>query len=276
MHYLRASVIFTILCIINLGLSEVFAQNTAHSQVVIIGTVHNGNRYLNHNTLYRVLKNIKPDVILWEYSSEFRSVKGLLTYASLGGRVWEEQAAIQKYISRHQETLVLPYDTAFDRNNYLGIRPVMEKAIRDSLKRAYDTNRMTPEDKAAYIRYQQINHYMYVEIPATPLLRMNQPDVLDSNRLLHDFDRNRFISFIKNYSSDTTLLNWQIAENTFWEDRNIFMSRRILQHIKMHSGKKIVILTGLMHKYFLYDLLKPEADPFAFKLVEYYEARPAN
>ena len=117
---------------------------------------------------------------------------------------------------------------------------------------------------------------MYVEIPATPLLRMNQPDVLDSNRLLHEFDRSRFISFIKNYSSDTTLLNWQIAENTFWEDRNIFMSRRILQHIKIHSGKKIVILTGLMHKYFLYDLLKPESVPFAFKLVEYYEARPVN
>ena len=59
----------------------------------------------------------------------------------------------------------------------------------------------------------------------------------------------------KKYISDSLLVNNFSNEVQFWNDRNDHMVNQILNYSKQFAGKKIIILTGLSHKYYLQDKL---------------------
>ena len=57
----------------------------------------------------------------------------------------------------------------------------------------------------------------------------------------------------KKYISDSFLVNNFSNEIQFWNQRNDHMVKKILYYTKQFEGKKIVVLTGLNHKYYLQD-----------------------
>jgi len=50
--------------------------------------------------------------------------------------------------------------------------------------------------------------------------------------------------------------NWFNAAIDYWELRNKKMCQNIARALNDNNGKTIIILTGLMHKYYLTDFLK--------------------
>lgn len=87
---------------------------------MIIGTIHSGNSYFNHKTLFNYLEKNNPDVILQEQVTSFKRVFGLRTAKFL--RIWKpsiEQLALQKYSTHYKNVEILGFDTAFDsKGNY--------------------------------------------------------------------------------------------------------------------------------------------------------------
>jgi hypothetical protein len=49
------------------------------TEIIIIGTIHTGNKHFNHKTLYEILKRLNPDIILKEHSEKYKRVFGLRT-----------------------------------------------------------------------------------------------------------------------------------------------------------------------------------------------------
>lgn len=49
------------------------------TEILIIGTIHTGNKNINHKILYQLLESLNPDIILDEDSQKYKPVFGLKT-----------------------------------------------------------------------------------------------------------------------------------------------------------------------------------------------------
>ena len=103
--YIFLSFLFVLPC--------VRAQSLASKpEILIIGTVHSGNKKITHNSLYNTLAKFQPDLILWEDEEDFKYVFGLFTaYRLKIARPPMEQLALQKYKRYHKKVPMLGFDT---------------------------------------------------------------------------------------------------------------------------------------------------------------------
>ena len=60
---------------------------------------------------------------------------------------------------------------------------------------------------------------------------------------------------IKKYLKDTALSKEYENKLLFWNERNNYMARQIENISKLNPKKRIIVLTGLNHKYFLVNKL---------------------
>ena len=74
---MRNLITLIFLLIIN---SKSFGQtDSSKTEIIIIGTIHTGNKIFNHKTLHKLLKKLNPDIILNENSEKHKPVFGLKT-----------------------------------------------------------------------------------------------------------------------------------------------------------------------------------------------------
>jgi hypothetical protein len=71
--------VFAILLLLQFYFNGYCQIDTSKTEIIIIGTIHTGNKYFNHNTLYKLLDSLNPDIILKEYNQVYKSVFGLKT-----------------------------------------------------------------------------------------------------------------------------------------------------------------------------------------------------
>jgi hypothetical protein len=71
----------------------------------------------------------------------------------------------------------------------------------------------------------------------------------------------RFNKYAKFYQDDMT----------FRQKRNEIMAVNIMRYIEKYPGKKMVVLTWVFHKYYLFNLLHPLEENKSFQLVEFFE-----
>jgi hypothetical protein len=242
-----------------------FSQTT----VTIIGTKHDGNRYFDDRTLYKYLKDIGPDVILIEQDDEFKKVTALRLAKEAGFNIAIEDLAVQKYKNKNKDCIIKPYDTTFDRKQYLNNLNSNYKAINKSLRQAFRSHQMNSTDSLEYVRYNDLSNFIYSTVLNSGLEDMNSDEVLDSCRAMYHLDRSSHKQSILQYVSDTSLSNWYLNELVFWDNRNSNMATRILHHITQYPGKNIVVFCGLLHKYYLLDALSPYQKKYGFQIASF-------
>jgi hypothetical protein len=110
------------------------------------------------------------------------------------------------------------------------------------------------------------------------------------NKTLVTIDKNATINQINNFKTDNILKERQnfiykkipeIARNkqelnkyfdfipfheSYWETRNKAMTQNILEQIKLNPHKKIVVLNGFYHRYYLIDELRKYETDYDFML----------
>jgi pheromone shutdown protein TraB len=90
------------------------------------------------------------------------------------------------------------------------------------------------------------------------LSNVNSPAVYEKEISIREMERNIIAPLADKYVYDKILVNEFKEELSFWIARNDYMVKRILEVAKNQNGKKIIVLTGLAHKYYLVDKLKNE------------------
>ena len=238
--------------ILNFHFTSAFGQfETSQTKIIVIGTIHNGNKIFNHRTLYEILKKNKPDIILWEQSIMFKRVFGLRTANFL--KIWKpgiEQLSLQKYTAVNKDLLIFPFDTIItSRKNYLKNRIVVKQSFHDNLYSA----KKTLSDSTIYADFATKQNFYNGFIDTSTLSRINQKDIIDKSRELYYLEEKVILPLGKKYISDSLLVNNFSNEVQFWNDRNDYMVNQILNYSKQYAGKKIIILTGLSHRYYLQD-----------------------
>lgn len=224
------------------------------AEVIVIGTIHTGNKEFGHRKLYLQLQALQPDIVLWEQSSDFKRVPGLRIASFL--RIWKpgiEQLALQKFSNRNSALKILPFDTLIaDRVRYVKRIGSMTSQVVNSLA----VTEMDDQERETLGRYtQQFNQY-YDVIFSKTLEDLNRKEIVDHSRQLFQMEKDSIVHLVKKYCRDSALKNLYVGEQDFWELRNEYMIRRISAIARANPGKKIIVLTGLNHKYFLVDGLK--------------------
>ncbi|HVG13628.1 MAG TPA: hypothetical protein VM935_01670 [Chitinophagaceae bacterium] len=240
-------------------LKNSFAQaDSISTRIIIIGTVHKGSGHISHKGLFKELKTLKPDVILSEESTPFKKVFGLRTAHFL--RIWKpsiEQLAVQKYTSKYSNCVVLPFDTLIkERHKYKRDLQIKTKAVFDTLLKA----KLTTKDSITFSNYFIKSTSYYEIIFSKSLKELNEKYIIDKSRELYQIDKDSIKHLVIKYCSDPLLTKWYLDDQIFWELRNMYMARQIRTTASEFRGKKILVLTGLNHKYFLLDELSKYQD----------------
>ena len=240
-------------------------ERTTH--IYTVGVLHQGNKKFDHQTIYKLLNQYNPDIILWEQDTDFKRVFGLQTAHFLKiAKVGIEQLALQKYTRKQKKVKIFGFDTAFaSKKKYIKKRIKMDELFFDSL----NAIKMKPADSSMNAAYNnKINHY-YNFIFDADLIRINKPDVIDMARDLYGIKQAHILSLGKKYITDSALVNKFEEELIFWEARNNYMVQQIQSFAKQFEGKRMMILTGLNHKYYLVDkLTEQENSTITIKEIE--------
>jgi hypothetical protein len=87
---------------------------------------------------------------------------------------------------------------------------------------------------------------------------------------LDSTNRAIFQKLVQKYVSDEELKEWSATDLEFWDKRNEFMAAQLLKHIALNPGKKMIVLSGLLHKYPLLQLLgkAKKNQEFSFRIVD--------
>lgn len=249
-----------ILCIILFPIYS-FGQKT---EIIIIGNIHQPVPNYNSDTIVTILEKIKPDFLLHEIDSSFFNSD--FTFKDPPQE--NEGLASVKYISRNPQTQMRPFDFE-GRNEYRkinGFNPTEGLAIKllDSL---YKENKLSNREARIYKKYNDLLEPLKIAASKNPKSFNNAlNDEICEDRQYYQY--HKLLSIMKNRpefsNSYYTKTNgqrityekgFQLASE-FWDLRNKTMAKNILNIAGGNPGKKIVVLTGFMHRYYIINELK--------------------
>lgn len=269
------------LLMITLCLSTFFSyaqgnNNKQKTEIIIIGTVHFPTKNITADTIYKVLENEKPDMILMEsdmtnFNSDFSFKK---TYDE------NEWNAILNYKKNFKNTLFRPIEFE-GRNDYRrqnGIQntdPVWNEInVLDSL------NTLSAKHKKIWKRFIELADALN-ELDNSSLKEINSNATanLVSERQFYQYqklkeivDENTEFSKLKieTATKESISLKELYKRYCYFEElRNRTIVDNILKWKSQYPSKKIVVLIGFYHKYFLVNELKWKQKEHNFELKEY-------
>jgi len=243
-----------------------------NNTIYVIGTCHGDTIGFKTDDLYKLLCEIKPDVILDESPIDNRcAMMDWLNacanyYKTRGGG---EAAAVLKYLDDH-EAEVLPYDIK-GRNDYFIKTKFFEK--EQAFNEACNTyfKQPTANPTATYL-YRLINSmsrkFGFHETK-------DKRSIYEINSPLCDVQVETYISLIRQVNKALFNLVPEFAqyEKDFWKMLN-FHARRdkamisnILSYNKQFEDKTIVVLCGYFHRYALIKGLVGKQKQHDFSLI---------
>jgi hypothetical protein len=243
------------------------------TEVYVLGSVHIETDKIKRDDLYHYLDSISPTVILYE--SDTKSVQRMLNRTDFfrqlmstfkkGNKV--ESFVSLKYIEYHPECEIFSY----------------EWEERDSYHRKHDILSKSSEMLNAVIRLHR-EHVLTSDQSATV------EEFLALNTEISNIGRNANIHDINNATTDSILRNRQLyvydhipkivkerkelkayqdfvpRHMEYWDIRNRAMAQNIINQIKRNPNKKIVVLNGYYHRYYLIDELKKHEEDLNFSV----------
>ncbi len=263
--------------------SILLSQNNEQTIVVIIGVSHTETRFVNTDSLLLVLQKVKPDLILDEMQSpsgyytkekELRELPAsykLRTKLGIGNKLPPEKMVLYEYRKIDPSIIIRPFDIYIeDRNKYIRQDSEWENKFFGIVNDPKYFNTFSSYQIDLFLQYTRLNNFLY-DLTQKSYFDMNQPDVSDSLRKMIALSDPFIISIVDSVAVAGSLKPYYDKKKNFWRERNEKMASNIIEYIQEYPGKRIAVLTGLLHKYYLMDLLHQAPRRDLFKVVEFYD-----
>ncbi len=253
------------------------AQQT---EVTIIGNIHQPVPNYNANTLYNILTKIHPDFLLQELDSSFFDSD----FQFKENPTENEGIASARYIAQYPATKMRPFDFE-GRNEYrkeIGSRPTDGLTI-DLLDSLYNQNLLSKRQSEIYKTYEGLlEPLMVAASKSLEHFNNSKTDSICAQRQYYQYTMlPKIINVREEFSNQfhtkpngekiSYQEGFQLACN-FWDLRNQTMAKNILKIANNNKGKRIVVLIGFMHRYYIISELKRLISHNRnIKLKEFYE-----
>ncbi|GGF04161.1 hypothetical protein SAMN05443634_10268 [Chishuiella changwenlii] len=247
------------------------------TEIFIIGNIHDSVANYNPKILLTILENIKPDIILHEVDSE-----GMREYETDANFKGNEIRASNLYLKKNSKTLRFPFDFE-GRNKYRrdrGMVPTDNLTIKliDSL---YNAKKLTKEQIKIYETFNNITGDLMKIAESSPE-NFNNKKTDSIAELRQNFQYQQLLKitnerpeFSKNYIVKPNKENISYKDgfklmSDFWDLRNKTMAKNIYDISEKYPNKKIVVLTGFLHRYYLIKELR-KLNNGSYTIKEFYE-----
>ena len=244
------------------------------TEAFVVGTVHNPTKQINIDTLYNTLERIKPDLILYEYDStgfdSDMNLKGYFGYilpSFLAKYQTNEGAASKKYIMLNKTTVIRPYEWRLRNkwNKEKGILKTPDKifgVLDDLLKQQKLSKTQATILKTFYELTDQLNSYA-----DSSIYQINTPKQDSICQLRQYYQYHRIKEIIDQNNHLKEYRGFYTIYEQYWDLRNQAMAKNICNYIKLSPNKRIVILNGYFHSYYLLKELRQQQRLLNFKLI---------
>ncbi|MBL6447667.1 hypothetical protein JMN32_15220 [Fulvivirga sp. 29W222] len=249
------------------------------TEIIVIGTQHKPVPNFNPETLFNILENVKPDLILHELdSSSFNS-----KFEFKDAPSENEGIASSKYIEKYPTTQLRPYEFE-GRNQYRidkGMRPTDGLTLKlvDSL---YRVDLLTTSEAKIFEAYREALEPLKIIAAKSPEAWNNSiADSLCENRQFYQYQMvpkitntreefaNRFLT--KPNGEKISYRDGYQLWADFWDLRNQTMAKNIMIISEQNEGKRIVVMAGFMHRYYLLRELKELIKGKNIEIKEFYK-----
>ncbi|KIO52858.1 hypothetical protein [Flavobacterium hibernum] len=245
-------------------------------ELIVIGTVHFPTKNINADTIYKVLENLKPDIVLMEsdmtnFNSDFTFKK---TYDE------NEWNAVLKYKANFKNTLFRPIEFE-GRNDYRKQNGIQNSdAVVNEINTLDSLNTLSIKHKKIWNRFVDLSNSLN-ELDNSSLIEINS---IATSNLVNErqFYQYQKINEIVDENSEFAKLKIKTATKDAISFRELYKrycyfetlrNRTIIDNIlkwkTQYPDKKIVVLIGFYHKYFLVNELKWKQKEYNFELKEF-------
>jgi len=231
-------------------------ENFKKTELYIIGTIHNPTDIINSDTLFNILKKIKPDLILVELDSSFFTKDfnfDTIKYPDLLST--NENISINKY-KQFYKTDVRPFDITgrndfYRKYNFFTTQSKMYSAI----SKLYDNGKL---DSSCAADFELISFTLDLtnKVKYRSLSELNSDVSIKLTKIRQKILYDKTISIVKRTKSLNNWIDFAELQKKFWVRRNNKMAANIEYFASEKSYKKIVVFTGVNHLYFILELLK--------------------
>ena len=253
---------------------KAYSQSSG-KDVYILGTTHFGNSEVNVTTYLKLFTKIQPDIILVELDSNAvnrcrlkeRWGAGLAKLFGLY-KPAKEDLAVKKYQAEYKNTCIVSFDAVIpDRGKYIRKFNRNTRKLFNSLDAIFMKGRMNKDDSAIYNRFISLNNAFFKTTDYN-LQVMNSEKTTNMGRILMKYKIDSIPKIINNYEEVAKLKRWYNDDIAFWKIRNEQMCQSIINTIIKKQAKRIIILTGLLHRYYIADYLNEKNKEGNFKIRE--------
>lgn len=253
------------------------------TKVYIIGVVHTANERRNADSLIKILGDIRPDLILDETDTLSGYFKKDYTLARPSWRynvarslrlardMPPENKAMYRYVAMDPAVKALPFDLVNPRrNSYIRRMNRNDEAFVRDVNRVYVRGEFPDCLRKAHDEYVAYSTWLY-ETTLDGYREINRRVVIDSIRALYRLESTHVPALMDAVPALERHRAWKEEDAAYWKHRNETMAANILRFLRTTQSQRVVVFTGLLHKYYLLDLLSPVAGSLGFELVEFTE-----
>ena len=277
--------ILLFLCSLNISKAPAISPSpdTAGARIYIIGVFHFGNQLQKVDSLLAILNDVKPDLILSEtdtlsgyFTKDYQLVQPpgwykLANKRRLARKLYPEDEVLYAYREQDPNVSIHPFDIPIpNRNKYVKKMVNNEQAFIDKLKKAHRKGKIPAALDSAYKTYISLMDFYRNNIDKG-YRQLNQKEMVDSSRTIVHLEKDFSRTFVDNIPEMARYKDWQSQYYKEWELRNETMAQNIERFIHKTQAKRVVILTGMLHKYYLTDLLGQGEAGNKYELVEYFK-----
>lgn len=244
------------------------------TEVFVVGTVHFPTPAFTADSLYDALEALRPDLILFEIdSTRLAAVLGPPTPMQRLGRAlgWEgipnEAAAVAKYRRRHPAALVRPYEWGrrdqFHRQHGILSTPGL---IFSKLKELRDAGQLTPRQQRTLATYDSLTARLNALGGTQPLAALNSMAADSLAQRRQNSQYHQLKTLVDEHAALREYRAFYQVNERYWDIRNQAMARNVARYAALHPGRRLVVLCGFNHRYYLRRVLRQQAPKQHFRL----------
>jgi hypothetical protein len=256
-------------------------QEVPITDVIIIGVKHSPSPSFNSDSLFKVVANLKPDVILIEQdsvSSTFKSgvFKPFPDWVMSLRRTfgWGKRGVVYNFLHKYYhdspKVIIKPMDVAFngtDRKKYIEEYLQLEEDLEVAISEAYDRKEMSDYQSNVHLARKQLEAFAAARVYGS-LQDINADSTTEAIRQLEMLENVHFKALVDSVHSLQRFSSRVHKQLQLAKFRDEEMVQQILRYIQEYRGKRIVVVVGVLHRYYQLDKLAPKREQLNFKILD--------
>ena len=256
-------------------------QEVPITDVIIIGVKHSPSPSFNSDSLFKVVANLKPDLILIEQdsvSSTFKSgvFKPFPDWVMSLRRTfgWGKRGVVYNFLHKYYhdspKVIIKPMDVAFngtDRKKYIEEYLQLEEDLEVAISEAYDRKEMSDYQSNVHLARKQLEAFAAARFYGL-LQDINADSTTEAIRQLVILENVHFKALVDSVPSLQGFSSRVHKQLQLAKFRDEEMVQQILRYIQEYRGKRIVVVVGVLHRYYQLDKLAPKREQLNFKILD--------